>query len=198
MYSIKSFRKNKIKFKLNKEKRKTNMNIPNILTAIRFCLVGVFIYVFNNPAIENNLKWAIIIFLVAGITDVLDGYIARKYDMITKWGKLMDPLADKLMLIVVLISLYTVDIVPLMVVIIVLGKELLMVLGAIFLYKNRDTVVQSNFVGKAASAAFYVAIIALVFELPYAYYLLGIAVFLTLFALVQYGIINLGNHNTNV
>ncbi|MFY9177889.1 MAG: CDP-diacylglycerol--glycerol-3-phosphate 3-phosphatidyltransferase [Caldicoprobacterales bacterium] len=173
------------------------MNIPNILTTIRFCLVGVFIYVFNNPAIENNLKWGIIIFVVAGITDVLDGYIARKYDMITKWGKLMDPLADKLMLIVVLISLYTVNIVPLIVIIIVLAKELLMVLGAIFLYKNRQTVVQSNIVGKAASAAFYVAIIALVFELPYAYYMLGIAVFLTLFALVQYGIINLGNHNTN-
>ena len=116
--------------------------------------------------------------------------------MITKWVSSWI-LVDKLMLIVVLISLYTVNIVPLIVIIIVLAKELLMVLGAIFLYKNRQTVVQSNIVGKAASAAFYVAIIALVFELPYAYYMLGIAVFLTLFALVQYGIINLGNHNTN-
>ena len=171
------------------------MNIPNILTTIRFCLVGVFIYVFNNSAIENNLKWGIIIFIIAGITDILDGYIARKYDMITKWGKLMDPLADKLMLIVVLISLYTLEIVPLLVIIVVLAKELLMVLGAIFLYKNRKTVVQSNFFGKAASAAFYVAIIALVFNIPYAYYMLGAAVSLTLFALIQYGVLNLGKPN---
>jgi len=170
------------------------MNIANILTTIRFCLVGVYIYVFNNPAIENNLEWGIIIFIVAGITDILDGYFARKYDMVTKWGKLMDPLADKLMLIVVLISLYSLEIVPLIVIVIVLGKELLMVLGALFLYKNRKTVVQSNIFGKAASVAFYVAIIALVFDIPHAYFILGAAVFLTLFALIQYGVINLGNH----
>lgn len=171
------------------------LNIPNILTSIRFCLVGVFIYVFKNPAIDNNLKWGIIVFIIAGITDVLDGYIARKYDMVTKWGKLMDPLADKVMLIVVLISLYTVDIVPLTVIIVVLAKELLMVLGALFLYKNRQTVVQANFFGKAASAAFYVAIIALVFKIPYAYYMLAAAVFLTLFALIQYGVLNLGKYD---
>ncbi|MGI5850907.1 MAG: CDP-diacylglycerol--glycerol-3-phosphate 3-phosphatidyltransferase [Clostridiales bacterium] len=167
------------------------MSIPNILTFLRFCLVGVFIYVFNNPNIEGNLQWGIIIFIIAGITDVLDGYIARKFDMVTKWGKLMDPLADKLMLIVVLISLYTVELVPLIVIIVVLAKELLMVLGAIFIYRNRHTVVQSNIVGKASSAAFYVAIIALVLNIPYAYYIMGAAVILTLIALIQYGILNL-------
>ncbi len=171
------------------------MNIPNILTFIRFCLVGLFIYVFNNHAIENNLKWGIIIFIIAGITDVLDGYIARRFDMITKWGKLMDPLADKLMLIVVLISLYTMDIVPLLVIIIVLAKELLMVFGALFLYKRRQTVVQANFFGKVASIAFYIAIVALALDIPYAYYMLGAAVFLTLFALIQYGVINLRKPN---
>lgn len=167
------------------------MSIPNILTFLRFCLVGVFIYVFNNPNIEGNLQWGIVIFIIAGITDVLDGYIARKFDMVTKWGKLMDPLADKLMLIVVLISLYTVELVPLIVIIIVLAKELLMVLGAIFIYRNRNTVVQSNIVGKSSSAAFYVAIIALVLNIPYAYYILGAAVILTIIALIQYGILNL-------
>ncbi len=103
----------------------------------------------------------------------------------------MDPLADKLMLIVVLISLYTVELVPLIVIIIVLAKELLMVLGAIFIYRNRNTVVQSNIVGKSSSAAFYVAIIALVLNIPYAYYILGAAVILTIIALIQYGILNL-------
>lgn len=172
------------------------MNIPNILTFIRFCLAGVFVYVFNNPVIENNLKWGMIIFIIAGITDVLDGYIARRFDMVTKWGKLMDPLADKIMLMVVLISFYTVDMVPLSVIIIVLAKEFLMIIGALFLYGKRQTVVQANFFGKAASVAFYVAIIAIALNIPYAYYILGVAVFMTLFALIQYGVLNLGNSNT--
>ncbi|NLJ41202.1 MAG: CDP-diacylglycerol--glycerol-3-phosphate 3-phosphatidyltransferase [Clostridiales bacterium] len=170
------------------------MNIPNLLTTVRFLLIGIFIYVFYNSSIENNLIWSIVIFLIAGITDVLDGYIARKYDLVTNWGKIMDPFVDKLMLVVVLVSLYTLGIVPLAVLLIVLGKELLMVLGAIFLYKNRQMVVQSNLIGKAASAAFYVAITALVFKIPFAYYLLLTAVALNLIALVQYGILNLRKH----
>lgn len=168
------------------------MNIPNMLTSLRFCLIGVFIYVFSSPTIEGNLKWSILIFLIAGVTDILDGYIARKYDMVTKWGKIMDPLADKLMLIVVLVSLYTIQIVPLAVIIIVLIKELLMVIGAIFIYRHKRTIVQANFIGKASSATFYIAILALVFRFSYAYYILAAAVFFAVFALVQYGILNLG------
>ncbi len=171
------------------------MNIPNILTLIRFGLIGVFIYIFYNPYIQNNIRWAILVFVLAGLTDVLDGYIARKYNMITKWGKLMDPLADKLMLITVLICLYTKNFVPGAVIVIVLVKELLMILGAAFLYKNKNVVVQSNFFGKAASAAFYIAIIALVFDFPYADMLLMIAIFSTLFALFQYALLNLKHKN---
>lgn len=166
------------------------MNIPNILTLVRFGLIGVFIYIFYNPYIQYNIRWAIFVFVLAGLTDILDGYIARKYNMVTKWGKLMDPLADKLMLITVLICLYTKNFVPGIVIFIVLIKELLMILGAAFLYKNRNVVVQSNFYGKAASAAFYVAIIALVFNLPYANILLAAAIFSTLLALFQYASLN--------
>lgn len=173
------------------DKGRVIMNVPNILTAIRFCLVGVFAYVFYSPLISNNLQWSILIFIIAGITDVLDGYIARKYNMITKWGKLMDPLADKLMLIVVLLCLYTKEIMPLMVIIVVLIKEMLMVFGAIFLYRNKHKVVQANFYGKTATAAFYVAIVALAFDIPYAYFMLVIAVVSTIVALIQYGVINL-------
>ena len=167
------------------------MNLPNALTLFRFVLIGIFPYLYFLEGLENNKVWAFAVFILAGITDVLDGFIARRFNLITKWGKLMDPLADKLMLIVVLISLYTVELVPLIVIIIVLAKELLMVLGAIFIYRNRNTVVQSNIVGKSSSAAFYVAIIALVLNIPYAYYILGAAVILTIIALIQYGILNL-------
>jgi len=162
------------------------MNIPNILTAIRFCLIPVFIYVFYNPEIENNVLWGIVVFIAAGATDLLDGYIARKYDLITKWGKLMDPLADKLMLLTVLISLYVKGIIPAPVILIVFIKEFLMIVGAAFLYKNRNVVVEANFFGKAATASFYVAVITTVLKFQYSNVLLYIAVVLTLIALVQY------------
>lgn len=163
------------------------MNIPNILTVIRFCLIPVFIYVFYNPNIDNNLLWGIVVFIIAGATDLLDGYIARKYDLITKWGKLMDPLADKLMLITVLVSLYVKGIIPVPIILIVFVKEFLMIAGAAFLYKNRNIVVEANFFGKAATVSFYVAVVATVLKLPYYNILLYIAVVLTLIALVQYG-----------
>ena len=124
------------------------MNVPNMLTVIRFFLIPVFVYVFYSPDISNNTLWALVVFIIAGATDLLDGYIARKHNLITKWGKLMDPLADKLMLLTVLISLYIKGIIPEIIIIIVFIKEFLMIGGAIFLYKNRKIVVESNFLVK--------------------------------------------------
>ncbi|NLO82830.1 MAG: CDP-diacylglycerol--glycerol-3-phosphate 3-phosphatidyltransferase [Clostridiales bacterium] len=172
------------------------MNVPNILTVVRFFLIPVFIYVFYNPNISNNIFWALVVFIIAGATDLLDGYIARKYNLITKWGKLMDPLADKLMLLTVLISLYIEGIIPEIIIIIVFIKEFLMIVGAFFLYKNRKLVVEANFFGKIASVSFYVAVIATVIKLPYSNTLLYIAVFLTLVALVQYAYKNFAHNKS--
>ncbi len=162
------------------------MNVPNILTGIRFMLIGVFIFVFFHQGIPNRLIWAFGIFLIAGLTDLLDGFIARRYNMVTKWGKLMDPLADKLLLVTVLTCLSIVGTIPYYVIIIVAFKELMMVFGAAFLYRNRKTVVQANFYGKAATVLFYLAITAVIFVLPYSMILLAMAVVSTLLAFVQY------------
>lgn len=80
------------------------MNLPNILTIFRLTLMPVFILIFfsSNP---NNLIYSIGIFLLAGLTDFVDGYIGRKYKLITKTGVVLDSLADKLMLIAVLTCL---------------------------------------------------------------------------------------------
>jgi len=175
--------------------RGNGMNVPNMLTVLRFFLIPVFIYVFYNPNIKNNIFWALVVFIVAGATDLLDGYIARKYNLITKWGKLMDPLADKLMLLTVLVSLYINGAIPEVIIIIVFIKEILMIGGAIFLYRNRKVVVEANFFGKLASASFYVAVIVKILRLSHANILLYIAVFLTLVALVQYGYKNFAKTN---
>ena len=107
----------------------------------------------------QQYKIAIIIFVLAGITDVLDGYIARKHKIVTEWGKLMDPLADKLMQLTALVMLTIHKIIPWVFLVIMLVKELTMVAGSIKLYKKDNVVVSANWYGKFATVMFYVAIV---------------------------------------
>ena len=163
------------------------MNIPNILTTIRFFLVPIFIHVFFSDT-ENSYIISAVIFLFAGITDVLDGYIARKYNMVTKWGKLLDPLADKFMQLAAIFCLTYKKLVPLWAIYIILIKEMLMVIGSIVLYR-RKVVVSASWYGKASTVLFYLAILAII-VLDLSHFqrsvLIGIAVGSTLFAFVRY------------
>ena len=118
------------------------MNIPNVLTIIRFLLIPGFVYYYFSPS-EDGVRIAIIIFIIAGLTDILDGFIARKYNLITKLGIVLDPLADKLMLLTVLISI-TLKNRFAWIIIVVAVKESLMILGAITLFNNHDIVVPAN------------------------------------------------------
>ncbi|MBO6233601.1 MAG: CDP-diacylglycerol--glycerol-3-phosphate 3-phosphatidyltransferase [Clostridia bacterium] len=129
-------------------------HIPNILTIIRFLLIPFIVFcIFNNEFI-----WAFVFFTISGITDVADGFIARKFNLVSNFGKLMDPLADKLTQIATLASLVIVNIIPLWILIIVLVKEFIMIVGASFLY-GKDVVVYSKWYGKLATVLFYVAIV---------------------------------------
>lgn len=133
------------------------MNVPNILTLLRLLLVPVFLISFfsNSP---HNLQIAVAVFFIAGFTDVLDGYIARKYNLVTKFGAVLDPLADKLMLLSVLFCLSFKSYIPFFVFFIILAKEVSMIIVGIFLY-NKNVVIPSNIFGKLASVLFYVAIL---------------------------------------
>jgi cardiolipin synthase len=162
------------------------MNIANLLTFIRFLLIPAFIYILYGNG-QGNIIAATAIFLFAGLTDVLDGYIARKYNMITKWGQAMDPLADKLMQLTVLFSFTDKGILPLWVIVVIGVKELFMILGALILYYHGDKVViPANHYGKTATVMMYVAILAVVFHLPYAIYIMLLAVCFTLLAFYNY------------
>ncbi|WP_026896202.1 CDP-diacylglycerol--glycerol-3-phosphate 3-phosphatidyltransferase [Clostridiisalibacter paucivorans] len=164
------------------------MNIPNTLTIIRFFLIPVFLYVFYSN-IENNVLYGTYIFLLAGVTDILDGYIARKYDLITKWGIILDPLADKLMLLVVLIGFTSKGYLPIFVILIVGIKEILMIAGGIFLYYFMDkTVIPANKFGKIATVSFYVAIFSVALKISdtVSFISVGIAITLTLIAFINY------------
>lgn len=127
------------------EQKPAVFNLPNALTMMRMLLIPVFWLLMAN----NQLNWALAVFVLASITDVLDGWIARHYNLITNFGKLFDPLADKLMVLSVMISLVLRGIVPLAALLILLCKELLMLLGG-FLLLRRKIVVYSERLGKIA------------------------------------------------
>lgn len=161
------------------------MNIPNILTIIRFLLIPAFVYYFFST-LENGIQIATVILISAGLTDILDGYIARKYNLVTRLGIVLDPLADKLMLLTALISITVKNRIPFWIIIVVAIKETLMILGAITLFNDHDIVVPANKFGKLSTIAFYIAILAVTFNLPYSGLIMDTFVLLTSLALIVY------------
>lgn len=129
-------------------------HVPNILTIIRFFLIPFIIYfIFTEQYIM-----AFVMLTLSGLTDVLDGIIARKFDCITNFGKLIDPLADKATQISILASLTFKGIIPLWMLLVVFLKEFAMIAGASFLY-GKELVVSSRWYGKLATVLFYFAIV---------------------------------------
>ena len=162
-------------------------HIPNLLTLVRFLLVPfILVLVFQEKYLE-----AFIVLTISGLTDVLDGYIARRFNFITNFGKLMDPLADKVTQISILISLAVKDIIPFWILVIVFLKEVLMIAGASFLY-GKELVVSSRWYGKLATVIFYIAITCSLIinyfhlDLHFDIYIYYIALVSTIFSLIMY------------
>lgn len=132
-------------------------NIPNILSIIRIILVFVFVFVFFTA---NSPIWALIVFLTAGATDIVDGYLARKFNWITNLGKILDPLADKLMQCTALVCLCIKQYVPIWFALIFFLKELATLVTGLLVIRRRSVVVVSKWYGKAAVCLFYLAIFA--------------------------------------
>lgn len=169
-------------------------HVPNILTIIRFLLIPFIIYFLAI----NQYIVGVILFIISGITDVVDGAMARKFNFITDFGKLMDPLADKLTQISVLATLMIKELIPVWILAIVIAKEAVMIAGASFLY-GRDVVVSSKWFGKLATVLFFIAIVCSCFisywnmsidvnnPLPdFAQYIYYLALFSSIFSLVMY------------
>lgn len=146
--------------------KKRWINVPNALTVLRIFLVPVYLYIFYSGS-ENNIFFAGLIFILAGITDVLDGYIARKYDLGTDLGAVLDPFADKLMSFTILITFATSGIIPMWILIALGIKEIVMVIGGgiLYLFKGRQVLPSDKF-GKIATISFYAATLSVVFGLP--------------------------------
>ncbi len=170
-------------------------NIPNILSVFRICLVPVFVHLF---IVREKHLWAMAVFLLAGTTDVIDGYLARHNNWITDIGKVLDPLADKCMQIAALICLGLSELVSWWIVSVLVIKEALLLVGATNVLKKRKVYVQSSWYGKAGTVAFYIVVVLLVTvkNMPgFVRLLLGIFLIgFMLFALIMYFI----NYRKNI
>lgn len=128
-------------------------HIPNLLSILRLAMIPIFVYVFFMEKHPRFLS--LTIFLLAEITDVIDGYLARKYNWVTEMGKILDPMADKLMQATVLVSLSVVDRIFIWLAGLYFAKELLIVTGAIIMTKTEKPVVPpAQWYGKLGSFMF--------------------------------------------
>lgn len=148
-----------------KEYIKKNLNIPNVLTLIRLFLVPVYVVLF----VKGQKNSALIVFLAACLTDLLDGQIARRLNQITDFGKLVDPFADKVMVLTVMFSMaigngnHIAPVIPWAAVIILLLKEGVMIVGGLVMLKN-GIVVYSSMIGKVAHCVFIGGLVATFFH----------------------------------
>jgi len=165
-------------------KTKVQLNIPNILTFVRLIMVPFAVCC----ALNGHHVAGFVIYLSACATDVLDGYIARKFNLVTDAGKLLDPLADKVMIMAMVVTFFIMGLYPLYMLIIILVKELLMVIGAAVLLR-REVVVQANWPGKLAALLTHVSIglafLSFFYKQTY-YYVMIVAIVATILSLIQY------------
>jgi cardiolipin synthase len=165
-------------------------NVPNILSSIRICLVPVFALTYF--AESGSIKiYAAAVYALASFTDFLDGYIARRYSLISNLGKILDPLGDKLMTLTVLACITIDRVIPVWAVIAALVKEMLMLLGgAIIRLKKGGAIPSSNIIGKTSTVVFFIVCVTLMLfkGIPASYRILLIsaAIALMLAALISY------------
>ena len=165
------------------------MTIPNLLSLLRLALVPVFALVYFSCAPNAHL-WSAVLYLAAFVTDVADGWIARRFSQITRLGRILDPMADKLMTFIVILCLTADGVIPVWAVVIFFCKELAMAIGGYLMYQKLGDVISSNWLGKTSTGVFFVVCAALVLfpaiPRPWATGLISFALALTLAALCSY------------
>ena len=164
--------------------------LPNIISILRICLVPVFIVVYFT--FDGEIKyWAIVVYAIAGISDLLDGYLARKFDAVSKMGKLLDPLGDKLMTFTVMVCITITNPILYWAVLVFFIKEVLMGIGGFLIHKKaRVELPAANFIGKTSTFLLFLVCVTLMLfsELPdsVGIALTTTAICVTLIALASY------------
>lgn len=139
-----------------------SINVPNLLTLTRILLIPVFVVLFATPDPHRSII-AAIVFAVAAVTDLLDGYLARRSGQVTKLGKLLDPIADKLLVLSALILLVNVDRVSALVAILIIAREVA-VTGIRAIAATEGMIIEAETTGKYKMALQVIAIVLLILE----------------------------------
>ena len=137
--------------------------IPNYITFFRILLIPVYLYFF----IQGNILLAALFFALAAITDFLDGFIARKFNLKSKAGKLLDPLADKLTIVSILFVLIYLNIIPRLLSFIILFREIFILLSGIITYFFGLNFINPTLLGKLSIALLYLAIALKLLDINY-------------------------------
>jgi len=140
------------------------LNVPNALTVCRFILIPVYLAFFFN----GYVKTSFFILGLAGVTDVVDGYYARTRKQVTKVGEMLDPLADKTMMIAVIVSLLITRMIPWEAAAVMFIRDAGMIVGSAFFHFRGKQTVPANVMGKLTTVLYYLAIFFIIFEFEFA------------------------------
>ena len=168
------------------------MNLPNKLTVLRVIMVPFFVFFMLTDVGGAANKWiALVLFIVASLTDMLDGKIARKYNLVTNFGKFMDPLADKLLVCSAMICLVDLKLIPVWVVLIIIAREFI-ISGFRLVASDNGIVIAASYWGKFKTTFQMIMIILLILDLNYPFsgvvnmVVIYIALILTVVSLIDY------------
>ncbi len=165
------------------------MNLPNKLTMLRVIMIPFFIVFLLIPITPYDNWIALAIFIVASLTDLLDGKIARKYNLVTNFGKFMDPLADKLLVCSALICLIELNKIPAWMVIIIIAREFI-ISGFRLVASDNGVVIAASYWGKFKTTFQMIAVCLLIADIAainiITQIVLWIAVILTVVSLIDY------------
>lgn len=167
------------------------MNLPNKLTILRIIMVPFFVFFMLAPVAGEASKWvALAIFVVASLTDTLDGYIARRDHLITDFGKFMDPLADKLLVCSALICFVELGVLPAWMVIIIITREFI-ISGFRLVASDHGIVIAASKTGKLKTISQMIMVVLLIADLGGVFTVLEqifiwLALILTVVSLVEY------------
>lgn len=142
--------------------KKVLFNIPNCLCFFRILLIPLFLYVYFVADFKNRYLVAAFVLVISGISDFLDGFIARKFNMVTDFGKFIDPVADKLTQFVLAITLLFSYPLAWVLLIIIILKDLMLAIVGLYLYDYGLKITGASWWGKIATAYFYVIVIVLI------------------------------------
>ena len=167
------------------------MNLPNKLTTLRVIMIPFFVFflLWQNGENRTFRMIALALFIIASLTDLLDGKIARKYNLVTNFGKFMDPLADKLLVCSAIICLIELNALPAWMVIIIISREFI-ISGFRLIASDNGVVIAASYWGKFKTTFQMVSVVLLILDIPALAFVtticVWIALLLTIVSLVDY------------